>query len=377
MLRIVAWDDPRCVQPLEAACRTWSDRHSEECRIIRRPLTAFNDQPLSELAPISDVMIIDYPHVAQAIAENAITPICDLLQPNAIETIRSGSIGPAQDSFVVDGQDVALASDAACQVAAFRPDVLDDLGADVPSDWKGVFALAERHAGSVAVPLYHTDAISCLFSLTAGSGAAPDGGAAFFPDRTAAEDAVDLLIRLAASVDPVCWQCTPQKLYAHAGAGGTIAYLPLTFGYTWLTAPDKGGWRFGAPPAGCGSLLGGAGMAVSSQAQDPAKAAEFAEWYCAADCQRDAAFNGGQPAGLSAWTDPPADDANGGFFSATFATQEQAYVRPRAAWWPAVQTAAGEALVTSMRSAKNAEAIIGELENIYTQTRAAHERIVA
>ena len=299
MLRIVAWDDPRCVQPLEAACKDWSALHAEECRIISRPLTAFNDQPLSELSPICDVMIIDYPHVAQAIEERAITAISDLLPPAAIESLRAGAIGPAQDSFVVDGRDVALASDVACQVAAFGPEILDGLDATPPADWSEVFALAERHLGSGAVPLYHTDAVSCVFSLTAGADAAPDGGAAFFPDRDRAttEDAIDLLTRLASCVEPACWDCTPQKLYAHAATGRTIAYLPLTFGYTWLTAADKGGWRFGAPPAGCGSLLGAAGMAVSSQATDDARAAAFVEWYCSADCQRQVAFNAGQPAG--------------------------------------------------------------------------------
>jgi len=377
LLRIVAWDDPRCVQPLQAACERWRQKTGQDCTIIRRPLTAFNDQPLSELAPLCDVMIIDYPHVAQAREEGAITAICDLLPAESIKTVRDNAIGAAQESFVVDGRDLALASDAACQVAAYRPDRLAARGEHVPQNWEAVIALADRRPGSVAVPLYHTDAISCVLSLTAGAGAAPDGGTKLFPDAVAAREALETLIRLAGHVDRLCWDCTPQRLYAEAHRIDAIAYIPLTFGYTRLTRNDEGGWRFAAPPAGCGSLLGGAGMAVSAAADDRATAAAFAAWYCIPDSQLQAAFDGGQPAGRAAWIDADTDRINGCFFSDTRATQERAYVRPRAPWWPDVQKAAGEHLVAAMRAGAPASAIVADLEDIHGRIRAGYDRRVA
>ena len=375
MLRVVAWDDPRCTEPLKAARQPWLDRSGETIDIARRPLTAFNDQPLSELSGQCDVMIIDYPHIPQAWAEGAVTPIADLLDPAIVTRCRAGAVGAAQDSFVVNGTPVALAADAACQVAAYRPAILDDLGATVPDTWDAVVDLAARHPGSVALPLHHTDAISCILSLTAGAGTPPNGGDRLFPHRAVTEEAIDTLKRVAAIVDDVCWSCTPPMLYAEANKGQDIGYIPLTFGYTRLTRQEEGGgWRFGAPPAGCGSLLGGAGMAVSSQASDPAQAAAFVAWYCGEEGQVFAALNGGQPASRAAWTSAEADEAVGHFFSDTIEVQSRAYVRPRAPWWPGVQTAAGQRLVQGLRSGESSSSIVDGLEHIYADRRPPGEK---
>ncbi|MEM7283449.1 MAG: hypothetical protein AAF438_17670 [Pseudomonadota bacterium] len=91
MLRIIAWDDPRCVEPLIAAGDWWRAQKGETIEVTRRPLTAFNDQPLIELSEQCDVMIIDYPHIPQAVAEGAITPICDLLDPMGLAPFVEGA----------------------------------------------------------------------------------------------------------------------------------------------------------------------------------------------------------------------------------------------------------------------------------------------
>ena len=150
---------------------------------------------------------------------------------------------------MVDGRSMALASDAACQVAAYRPEVLSALGFRVPKIWQDVIDLTSAHPGSVALPLYHTDAISCILSLTAGEDAGPDGGMRLFPRPDAALSAIKRLAEIVALVDPVCWSMTPPLLYAEANKAQCIAYVPLTFGYTRLTRNEEGGgWRFAPPP---------------------------------------------------------------------------------------------------------------------------------
>ena len=173
VIRVAAWDDPRCLQPLKAAGEVWEGRNRSRIELIRRPLTAFNDQPLRELAPICDVMIVDYPHIAQALQEGAIIPIDDLVDKYAIDEVTERSIGRCQDSYFVGSSVAAFASDAACHVAAYRPATLEKLSESHPRSWNDVFALQDAHPGSVAVALYATDAISCLMSLTAGDGPRP------------------------------------------------------------------------------------------------------------------------------------------------------------------------------------------------------------
>ena len=78
-LKIIAWDDPRCTVPISAAGLAWSANTGIQIEVVVRPLESFNDQPLRELSPDCDLMVIDYPHAAQAIAENAIVYIEDLV----------------------------------------------------------------------------------------------------------------------------------------------------------------------------------------------------------------------------------------------------------------------------------------------------------
>ena len=53
---------------------------------------------------------------------------------------------------------------------------------------------------------------------------------------------------------------------------------------------------------------------------------------------------GGQSSARQAWQHPGADAAGGGFYRATLATVEQAWVRPRFAGYPEFQTAASAVL---------------------------------
>ncbi|MYI69987.1 MAG: extracellular solute-binding protein [Boseongicola sp. SB0673_bin_14] len=368
-LRVIAWDDPRCTDPLEAAAVAWEARTGGRIEISRRPLTAFNDQPLRELSPACDVMIIDFPHVSQAMQEDAIIPIEEIVDDEVTRAVSANAIGSAQASFLVDGVNAAFCSDAACHVAAHRPASLSGYGASAPETWDGVMSLAENFPGSVALALYPTDAIVSLMSIAAGTGAAPDGGKRFFSDQEAAKQSIDLLVRLTRVVEDYCWQCTPQALFKAAQTAPEIAYVPLTFGYVRCTRPEEGGWRFTAPPTDCGSTLGGAGMAVSSQSDLTEFAAEFVSWYCGDEGQVLAGKAWGQPSGLSAWNDPEIDEMTSGFYSGTRETQAAAWVRPLNRWWPAVQEKVGEHLVRLLRANEPPEKVLCEIESMYQALR--------
>jgi multiple sugar transport system substrate-binding protein len=151
----------------------------------------------------------------------------------------------------------------------------------------------------------------------------------------------------------------------------TIAYIPLTYGYsTYSAAGGARACRFvDIPSAGrgpVGAVLGGAGLAVSAASRHPAEAAEFAVWASGADAQRNVvAPSGGQPAHRAAWDDPELDALAGGFYSGTRATIGGAWVRPREAWWPGLQLAAGELLTAGLRQRRPAAEITDELHELF------------
>jgi len=369
-LRIAAWDDPRCLRPLRMADEAWQRNGGSPLCIRRRPLTAFNDQPVAELAATHDLMIVDYPHMLQAAAARAIIPVHDLVDAGQLSRFEARALGAAQRSFAPDGLALGLACDAACHLSAWRPSRDGDRDGEPPMDWEGVLALQERRPGSVALALWPTDAISCLLSLLAAGGAGPTVEGPFTTDRGAAREALSLLARLAAGAPDCCWDSTPPDLFRHALPHPEITCIPLTFGYPDRAAADQGGWRFGAPPQPCGSLLGGAGLAVSAAAADAAAAAAFASWYCSEAVQRRVARTGGIPVDRAAWRDEEANRASCGFFERCRGIQAEAWVRPLAAWWPGAQRQLGECLAAGLRARRTGGSLLAELEGIFLRCRA-------
>jgi multiple sugar transport system substrate-binding protein len=376
-LRGIGWDHERCMGPLGAASRAWHERTGNEIDWSARPLAAFNDEPVEELALRADLLVVDHPFSGTAAATGCLAPLDELLPGETLESLAADAIGQSHASYRYAGHQWALALDAACQVAVARDDLLSGLGARAPATWDDVHALAALAASPVAMPLYPTDAFCSLLTLAANAGSPAAMGPTLFAERTVGVRAVARLAGLAALAHPDSFELNPPALLDRMRDTDDVAYAPLTFGYTNYARPGSHGHRLrflDIPSAGlgpAGSLLGGAGIAVSSASARQGEAAAFAAWICGADVQREVVFPaGGQPGSRSAWLDPTLDAASGGFFSGTLATIEGAHVRPRDAWWPSFQEKAGEFVAHALREHRPAETTVDGLERLY----AAHRR---
>ena len=341
-MRAIGWDHPRCVEPMLAAAEAWRDRTGIAIAWDFRPLADFNDQPLHELAPDKDVLVIDHPAVPEAVAHDALAPLDELLAPELVERLVADAIGPSGSSYRYDGATWALAVDAACHVSAWRAAALED----PPATWPDVLRLAHEMPGRVALPLLAADAMCALLSVTAAM------GRPLRMDDAVASEPLALLAELAPLVHPRSWTSSPPDLLA-AMADEDIAYVPLTFGYRGLASDAL---RFGPVPGGGGAVLGGAGLAVSAATRDPRGAAAFVAWACDARAQCDIVLaHGGQPAHRAAWS---ADDD---FLNATRTTMEHAHVRPLHPAWPAFHRDGGADLAAALRAGEPPEAIADRL----------------
>jgi multiple sugar transport system substrate-binding protein len=348
-LRGIGWDHERCRAPMQAAAARWHQLHGGSIDWDFRPLASFNDQPVAELAHAYDVLVIDHPYVGEAAATRSLVPLDELLDAQTLRALADDAVGPGHASYHYGGHQWALATDAACHVSAIR----DDLLVAPPRTWEDVLALARDQPGRVALPLYPTDAICSLLTLCAAH------GAPFGQETGVDEEAVAFLLDLVPHLHPQSLGFNPPRAFDRMSGTDEIAFVPLAFGYTTYSRIDRPGrrLRFLDLPTR-GSLLGGAGLAVSSAAADPAAAARFVAWVAAPEQQRDIVFAaGGQPGSRAVWTDPAADAAAGGFFSGTIATMEAAHVRSREPWWPPFQLRAGELLAASLRERRPAAAI--------------------
>jgi multiple sugar transport system substrate-binding protein len=372
-LKVLCWDHPRCVTPVKAAARAWEQTHPQVTfSFAARPLAAFNDQPITEVAATADLLFIDHPMVGRVAQEQALLPLQDLLEETTLAELAADSVGGSHESYLWEGGQWATAVDAACQVAVVDQSRVDRLG-EVPCRWEDVLESARVRPGAVAIPLYPSDAVLSLLSISADlqeSGSAGEG--------LWSREAVEVLSELVRWVDPRSYDLNPPRLLDLMSTGDpddVPVYAPLLFGYTNYQRPTGPGRRlsFCSPPSygeRPAAVLGGAGLAVSAFCDHPAEAASFAAWMAGAEAQGAIVLpNEGQPASRTVWQDPAADALVGGFFSGTRTTIESSYLRPRESWWPGYQEAAGIHLVQTLRAGTEPGRIHDDLQDLLTGAR--------
>lgn len=336
-LRGVTWRHPRGYDSVLAAAAAYrSVKPDVTIRWEVRSLQAFADQPLAQLCDSYDLLVIDHPHIAQAAHDGLLTALDGAGFDASLADLATNSVGPSYDSYRVAGRTYALPIDAAAQVAVVRPDLL----ASPPRTWSEVIDLA-RH-GRVLWPIKPIDAYSSLLTFAASLGRPAFTGGTFLDEATGLE-ALDLMCGLARLVPPQCLAHDPIDTAELMATTDNWSYAPLVFGYTNYS---RSGFRprrlrYVEPPAAprpdqdatdspMRTLLGGAGIAVSSSSAHREAAVAHAFWLASRDVQRGPYFTGGgQPAHLGAWNDATLDAQILGFFSGTRRTMDLAWTRPK------------------------------------------------
>jgi|UPI00047C316D multiple sugar transport system substrate-binding protein len=378
-LSVLCWDHPRCTSPVSAAAQEWQRLHpGVRISVTARPLASFNDQPLTEIAGSADLLFIDHPMVGSVARTQALLPLGDLVDVDVLDALAGDAIGASHASYLWDDRQWATAVDAACQVAVLDGERAGALFDSAPRSWDDVLEVARDAPGAVGIPLYPSDAVLSLLSITANLRASGESSGESSGGFWSLE-AVYILSELVRSVSPRCFDLNPPRMLDLMSAGAADdapVYAPLLFGYTNYQRPTAPGRRLtfvDVPSAGAqpvGAVLGGAGLAVSAYGRHPEEAARFAAWLAGADAQRTIVLpHDGQPGSRSVWHDPDADAVVGGFFSGTRATIENAHLRPRDAWWPAYQEVAGLALVDLLRAGAPPSTIHDDLTRLLDGAR--------
>jgi multiple sugar transport system substrate-binding protein len=330
-LRGITWEHPRGYDCVVGAAKAYAAGVPDvEVTWEYRSLQAFADAPIAQLSAAYDLMVIDHPHVPLAAEAGLLAPLDDAGFDHELADLAEQSVGPSHASYAYHGHQYGLASDAAAHVAVHRPDLLPE----PPRTWDEVFDLAA--AGRVVWPAKPIDALSSLITVAANAGAPANAESGVFLAEDDALSALDLLHRLTAYVPERNLADNPIEVAEQLSTGDQWWYAPLLFGYTNYS---RVGFRPGRlkyidmPSRGAGvtgSILAGAGIAVSATAVDLDAARAFALWLASADVQRGVYFDsGGQPGNSVAWSDPRLNTETLDFFRGTRATLEGAYVRPR------------------------------------------------
>jgi multiple sugar transport system substrate-binding protein len=373
-LRGMTWNHDRGLKPMLATAALFQKKNPEvSLSWEARSLQDFADYPLKELAKRYDLIVLDHPHMGTAARDGCLIPLSKYVSSLGKTAIGQEFVGKSYQSYVFDGELWALPIDAAAQVAAYRPDLLEEVGSSVPGTWDDVIALAKIRPGIVSVPLMPTDALMVFFTMCANSGEEPFsiGKEVVASDKTGLA-ALELIGQLASYCNPESLYWNPIQMWESMAATDITAYCPLGFGYSNYarTGYRKNLLKFTDIPAGpngqpSGAILGGTGLGISSRSQQIELAIEYAIWVSQADCQSTIYFSsGGQPANRVAWTSESVNNACNDFFRATLRTLELAYLRPNWTGFIGLQNAAFECMRLFMSNQADSKATLSTLNHL-------------
>ncbi len=372
--RGLTWDHPRGCRALFAAAQR-ARAAGLDLVWDKQPLEGFESAPIADLAARYDLVVMDHPHVGEAVAAGCFRPLDTLFDAAFLDGLAQAAAGPAFASYVYGGRPWALPLDAATQVMALRADLAGDAA---PDTWDAVADLARRRP--MALSLAGPHAALSLSSIAVALGEPP---ASRDPDRFLSDDggraALDLLRGLYRLRAQAADGLNPIGVLEAMARGDDLAFCPLVYGYVNYARAEDGrrAIRFADAPAARpggrpGSTLGGTGIAISTRcAPSPALIAHLA-WLMAPETQ--AGFipaEAGQPGLLSAWDDAGVNAAWGDFYADTRRTIEAAWVRPRYPGYIAFQTEASALIRDGLEAGGGDGALLGRLQDRYSASRAA------
>lgn len=365
-LRGMTWDHPRGYDPLVACSALYKDRNGVEITWEKRSLQDFESFPVEELARRYDLIVIDHPHAGQVSREGCLYPLDQPGFSAERRAMLAGSVGLSYHSYVFDGRLWALPLDAATQVQAWRPDLLDS----APEAWGEVIALART--GKVVLPLRAPHSLMCVMTLAANLGWRPGGNGEDFLPRAVGEAVIGQLAELADHLDERCFSLDPIAALDLLADSDDLACCPLVYGYVSYAHVGFRANRLAFADIPClgssgplGSVLGGTGLAVSARSAQHEAALKFAYWVTSGEVQRGPyAAAGGQPGHGAAWLDTAVDQAANGFYSQTRATLEGAMMRPRHDGYMAFQDKAARCIVDGLLAKAPARRIVEDVNGI-------------
>lgn len=372
-LRGMTWDHSRGFDPMVATSTAFAASHpGVTITWEKRSLQAFADRPIGEMAGTYDLMVIDHPHVGEVARTGQLLALDTLGREAEMVALAAGSVGLSHPSYAFDGHQWALAIDTATPVACYRPDRLTR----APRIWAEVLDLARQ--GDVAFALIPINALMTFFGMARNLGhPIAEGDHLIAPDAGA--QVLEMMREVVTLMDPRCLTLDPIGIYEWLGrTDDAPAYSPFGYGYTNysragycphpLQFTDAPGILRDDPT---GTVLGGTGIAISSQTLHRDIAVAYAFWIAGADCQKGLYFrSGGQPGHAAAWEDDACNAAARDFFRATRRTLDTAWLRPRYDGYMGLQDRAGDIVHACLRGEATIPATLAALDTAYRESRA-------
>lgn len=370
-LRGMTWDHPRAAESVEAATRAYMSANPDvSVEWDRRSLQSFESEPLEEMARDYDFIIIDHPHLGAVMRSGCLQPIGQPENDERIRAIASDFIGQSFESYVMDGALWALPIDGAAMMQCIRAD-----SSLAPArTWREVIERAR--SGGVVWALRPPHPACSFFTLAANTGHATGYGPEDFTPMAPGVNMLEAMKAVSDHVDPACYEMDAIACLDALSEDARFITSPLVFGYVNYALDGFRARRvrfMDMPALGAdgpvGSMLGGAGFAITSATRHPDAAADFGFHLASGPVQAGIYGEaGGQPAHIAAWEDGAANSATLDFYRGARRTLDSAWLRPRHAGYTEFQHLAGVLINRFLTGAADARATMKELSAAYADS---------
>jgi multiple sugar transport system substrate-binding protein len=373
--RALTWDHPRGYNALAAAAAALDPaRDALAITWDKQKLEGFESHPIADLCSRYDLVVLDHPHVGEAVEAGCLQPLEDVFEPEYVAALAAATIGPCLSSYRFAARHWALPLDAATQVMAARSDLLE--GALPPATWDEVTALSKA-TGKVALSLAGPHAVLSYLSISAALGEPP---AERDPDLLVSPEmgrrVYEILAELAALSPKSVRAKNPIGILAHMAGNDDVVLCPLVYGYVNYAVSDSGRpLRFSNAPRAVaggrpGSTLGGTGIGISTRCVVTPELTRHLVWLMGEQAQAEfIPAHDGQPSRRSAWADAAVNARWGDFYRNTSDTLEAAYVRPRHSGYIAFQAKASALLREAFEQGRPAAAVVEDIQSLYRASR--------
>jgi multiple sugar transport system substrate-binding protein len=364
ILKGTAWDHPRASAGLDAVNSRIAAELGARIEWDLHSLAVFSADPLAKTVEGYDLILFDHPYSGDA-SGGLLLDLSRYLAPAALDDLRADTVGFGVDLFDYDGGVWGLPIDAACQVAAFRPDLCARAGLDEKflraATLDEIVDALRREKLKLAISFLGVGSFMCFLSYCYQLGAVPFAREGEMVPREVGLEAIAFMHRIIEVAVPEVLDWISITCLENMARRDDLAYCPTIFGFSpyshdgYGTADGRRPIVFTAPPlprqgARRSSIIGGAGIGVSARTRHPELAARAVQLLMSRDIQREMALAWGQPGRRSTWTDPEVNAVSRGFFANTLETIEQGYIRPRFPGWVPRQTVAGRVLAHHLRA---------------------------
>lgn len=382
VLKGITWGHSRGITPLLAYAQRFSERNPHiEVQWKKRTLQEFADFPIEELTKEYDLLIIDHPWVGCAAATRCVLPLEKYLSADYLEEQQENSVGRSHESYQYNGHQWALAIDAATPVASYRPDLMAQHKADVPTTWDDVLLLAKE--GKVAVPAIPIDLLMNFYTFCLAHGKVPFQSAEEVIDTETGLKALQTMQELYRQVDKKMFGYNPIAVAEAMSKTDQWWYCPFAYGYSNYSRKGYAQHllqyadvvSYNSKPLQ--TTVGGTGLSVSRFSRHKEAALRFAKEIVSPECQ--AGFyvqHGGQPGHLLAWKSEEANRLCNDYFTRVLPAMERGYIRPRYNGYLHFQDRAGDPVRRYLWHGGRPEKVISELNQLYRKSLALHPQKV-